>query len=149
MWGAPSAWTPVSKTCPGRPVRVRQWERILLPAFISGSTEEEEFIVATREELRSELMHMCKVLTQGEHTTLWNSSTGAAFDLAHWPSLASVRQDLLERLKFHLYRLLRGQNRVYSEATQPENEPQENLADLKDRLIRLERKIDQLLPPSG
>ena len=147
MWGAPSAWTPVpGKTCPGRPVRVRQWERVLLPAFVSGITEE-EFIVATREELRSELMHMCKVLTQGEHTSLWNSQTGSAFDLAHWPSLASVRGDLLERVKLHLYRLLKGQNSAYSEVTQPDNEPQENLADLKDRLIRLERKIDQLLPP--
>jgi N-acetylmuramoyl-L-alanine amidase len=35
MWGAPSPWTPVAgKTCPGRPVRVRQWEQILLPAFL-------------------------------------------------------------------------------------------------------------------
>ena len=30
---------------------------LLLPAFINGTTEEES-IVATREELRSELMHM-------------------------------------------------------------------------------------------
>jgi hypothetical protein len=149
MWGAPSPWTPVAgKTCPGRPVRVRQWEQILLPAFINGTTEE-EFIVASREELRSELMHMCKVLTQGEHTSLWNSQTGSAFDLAHWPSLASLRLDLLERLRLHLYRLLKGQNSVYSEATQPDNEPQENLADLKERLVRLERKIDQLLAPPG
>jgi hypothetical protein len=149
MWGAPSAWTPVAgKTCPGKPVRVRQWEQILLPAFISGTTEE-EFIVATREELRSELMHMCKVLTQGEHTSLWNARTGAQFDLAHWPSLASLRQDLFERLKQHLYRLLKGQNSAYNEATQPDNEPQENLADLKDRLVRLEAKIDQLLLPPG
>jgi N-acetylmuramoyl-L-alanine amidase/LAGLIDADG-like domain len=135
-------------TCPGRPVRVRQWEQLLVPAFISGTTKE-EFIVATREELRSELMHMCKVLTQGEHTSLWNARTGAAFDLAKWPSLAAVRRDLFERLEVHLYRLLRGQNSVYSEATQPDNEPQENLADLKDRLVRLEAKIDQLLPPPG
>ena len=42
-----------------------------------------------------------------------------------------------------------GQNSAYNEATQPGNEPQENLADLKDRLVRLEAKIDQLLPPSG
>jgi hypothetical protein len=52
-------------------------------------------------------------------------------------------------LKLHLYRLLKGQNSAYSEATQPDNEPQENLADLKERLERLERKIDQLLPPPG
>jgi hypothetical protein len=150
MWGAPSPWTPVAgKTCPGKPVRVRQWEQILVPAFISSTTSEEEFILATREELRSELMHMCKVLIQGEHTGLWNTQTGSAFDLANWPSLASVRLDLLDRLKLHLYRLLKGQNSVYSTITQQDNEPQENLADLKDRLVRLERKIDQLLPPPG
>jgi hypothetical protein len=89
------------------------------------------------------------VLTQGEHTSLWNARTGAQFDLAHWPSLASLRQDLFERLKQHLYRLLKGQNSAYNEATQPDNEPQENLADLKDRLVRLEAKIDQLLLPPG
>src|SRR5829696_5383732 len=33
--GAPSCWTPVpGKTCPGRPVRVDQWRRIVLPAFL-------------------------------------------------------------------------------------------------------------------
>jgi N-acetylmuramoyl-L-alanine amidase len=45
MWGAPSAWTPVAgKTCPGKPVRVRQWEQILLPAFLSpgGAIEEDD-----------------------------------------------------------------------------------------------------------
>ena len=52
-------------------------------------------------------------------------------------------------MRLHLYRLLRGQNSVYNEATQPANEPQENLADLKDRLVRLEAKIDQLLSPPG
>jgi hypothetical protein len=41
--GAPSCWTPVpGKTCPGKPVRVEQWNRILLPAFISGTTPEDD-----------------------------------------------------------------------------------------------------------
>ena len=37
LHGAPSCWTPVAKTCPGRPVRFRQWEDVLLPAFLEGT----------------------------------------------------------------------------------------------------------------
>ena len=37
MFGAPSAWTPVSKTCPGV-VRIRQFNRTVLPAIVAGST---------------------------------------------------------------------------------------------------------------
>jgi hypothetical protein len=36
LFGAPSAWTPVAKSCPGA-VRKRQWREVLLPAFISGT----------------------------------------------------------------------------------------------------------------
>jgi N-acetylmuramoyl-L-alanine amidase len=37
IWGAPSCYTPsAGKTCPGKPVRVNQWNNILLPAFLSG-----------------------------------------------------------------------------------------------------------------
>lgn len=32
MWGAPSAWTPVSKTCPG-PDRIKQFNKVLVPWF--------------------------------------------------------------------------------------------------------------------
>jgi len=33
---------PTHNTCPGRPVRVRQWEQILLPAFLNPSREEDD-----------------------------------------------------------------------------------------------------------
>lgn len=36
MWGAPSAWTPYSKVCPG-PDRVRQFEQVLTPWFKAGA----------------------------------------------------------------------------------------------------------------
>lgn len=36
MFGAPSRWTPVAKTCPG-PRRIRQFEEIILPALVSGT----------------------------------------------------------------------------------------------------------------
>lgn len=33
MWGAPSAWTPVNKSCPGA-ARIRQFDEVLLPALL-------------------------------------------------------------------------------------------------------------------
>lgn len=36
MWGAPGAWTPVSKSCPG-PDRVRQFHEVLVPWFDAGA----------------------------------------------------------------------------------------------------------------
>lgn len=36
MFGAPSAWTPYNKVCPG-PDRVRQFEQVLVPWFKAGS----------------------------------------------------------------------------------------------------------------
>jgi flagellar capping protein FliD len=36
MWGAPSQWTPVSKTCPGV-IRIRQFNQTVLPAIVAGS----------------------------------------------------------------------------------------------------------------
>lgn len=38
MFGAPSPWTPVSKTCPGR-VRIQQFNDILLPRILTGEYE--------------------------------------------------------------------------------------------------------------
>jgi hypothetical protein len=41
--GAPSCFTPaVGKTCPGKPVRVNQWNAVLLPAFLNATPPEEE-----------------------------------------------------------------------------------------------------------
>jgi flagellar capping protein FliD len=37
MFGAPSEWTPVSKTCPGT-IRIRQFNQTVLPAIVAGST---------------------------------------------------------------------------------------------------------------
>ncbi|HEY1178468.1 MAG TPA: N-acetylmuramoyl-L-alanine amidase [Phytomonospora sp.] len=36
MWGAPSDWTPVSKTCPG-PNRVIQYDQVLVPWFATAA----------------------------------------------------------------------------------------------------------------
>jgi hypothetical protein len=41
MFGAPSHWTPVAKTCPG-PVRIDQLRRIVLPAIFAGQQLQED-----------------------------------------------------------------------------------------------------------
>ena len=57
--GAPSCWTPMAaKTCPGKPVRVAQWRRVLLPAFLAGedltmalTADDKDFIRAIRDSI--------------------------------------------------------------------------------------------------
>ena len=44
LHGAPSCWTPVSKTCPGR-ARIPQWTNTLLPAFLAGEGLEADMTV--------------------------------------------------------------------------------------------------------
>ncbi len=51
LFGAPSAWTPVAKSCPGA-VRKRQWRDVLLPAFLTGQQLQEDDM--TVDELRAE-----------------------------------------------------------------------------------------------
>jgi hypothetical protein len=50
LFGAPSAWTPVAKSCPGT-VRKRQWREVLLPAFLSGTIPEEDDLPYTEAQL--------------------------------------------------------------------------------------------------
>lgn len=57
MWGAPSAWTPVAKTCPGGE-RKKQFEQVLLPGIIKDGPvvidlkPKDWFDMATVDELR-------------------------------------------------------------------------------------------------
>lgn len=55
LFGAPSHWTPVAKSCPGR-ARIKQWNEILLPAFIAGRADLE----------RTGLMYVCKKGDKGD-----------------------------------------------------------------------------------
>jgi hypothetical protein len=50
LFGAPSAWTPVAKSCPGT-VRKRQWREVLLPAFLVGADLEEDDLPYTEAQL--------------------------------------------------------------------------------------------------
>lgn len=51
MWGAPSHWTPVAKTCPGA-ARIRQFEAVLgLALSMVREQEEDDVMALTKEEL--------------------------------------------------------------------------------------------------
>jgi hypothetical protein len=53
LHGAPSCWTPVAKSCPGV-IRKKQWDALLLPAFLRGPDNEQEWSdVATQAEIRA------------------------------------------------------------------------------------------------
>jgi hypothetical protein len=45
LFGAPSDWTPVAKTCPGA-IRIRQWHEQVLPAIQAGQVPEEDTVSA-------------------------------------------------------------------------------------------------------
>jgi hypothetical protein len=72
--GAPSCWTPIAKTCPGRPARVRQWQQILLPAFLHPEEDDfmalfnnvNEFKAAVRSVVREEVGKAYEALARGE-----------------------------------------------------------------------------------
>jgi hypothetical protein len=72
--GAPSCWTPIVKTCPGRPTRVRQWRQILLPAFLHPEEDDfmplfntrSEFEAMIRSVVREEVGKVYEALARGE-----------------------------------------------------------------------------------
>jgi len=148
LFGAPSAWTPVpGKTCPGRPVRVGQWERILLPAFIRAeeddvlNDDDRRFIASS---IHRQLQHFGMLMAAGRTGSLFNSGDLADFNFGEWVTNTELRDGVNERLALHLYRILKGQNSVYNEAVFPNEEPQENVKDLAARLEILQRAVDSI-----
>jgi len=120
LFGAPSAWTPArGKTCPGRPARVRQWERI-------------------------QLQHFGMLMAANRTGTVFNSADLAGFNFGEWVTNPELRDGLNERLALHLYRLLKGTNSVYNQTVFPADEPQENIKDLAGRLEVLQQTVDLL-----
>jgi LAGLIDADG-like domain len=65
---------PTHNTCPGVPVRVRQWRQVLLPAFLHPEEDEfmalfdnlDEFKAAVRSAVREELSKVYEALARGE-----------------------------------------------------------------------------------
>jgi N-acetylmuramoyl-L-alanine amidase len=143
MFGAPSPWTPASKTCPGKPVRVRQWNNELLPAFL-GAEEDDVLNDDDRRWIHAQLQHFGMLLAAGRTGTVFNSADLREFHFPEWLTAPEVREDLLQRMTEVLYRLLKGQNSVFNSAVFPDDEPQENIRDLAARLEVLQRSVDQL-----
>jgi hypothetical protein len=148
MFGAPSPWTPASKTCPGKPVRVHQWNNELLPAFL-GAEEDDVLNDDDRRWIHAQLQHFGMLLAAGRTGTVFNSADLREFHFPEWLTAPEVREDLLQRMTEVLYRLLKGQNSVFNSAVFPDDEPQENIRDLAARLEVLQRSVDQLQAQLG
>lgn len=54
MWGAPSRWTPVAKTCPGR-VRVDQFNNLIVPRLAGGAIHQEDDMTPDQEALLKDI----------------------------------------------------------------------------------------------
>jgi hypothetical protein len=144
MWGAPSAWTPVAgKTCPGRPVRVAQWEDELLPTFLRAE-EDDVLNDDDRRWVHAQLQHFGMLLMAGRTGTVFNASDLREFHFPQWRSNPELRDQILERMTLVVYRLLKGQNSVFNDNVFPDDEPQENIRDLAARLEELQRSVDEL-----
>lgn len=150
MFGAPSPWTPASKTCPGRPVRVGQWQRELLPAFLRAEPEEDDVLNDDdREWIHAQLQHFGMLLMAGQTGSVFNSTDLREFHFQRWLTNPEVREHVLDRMTQVLYRVLKGQNSAFNENTFPDNEPQENIRDLAARLEVLQRSVDDLRTQLG
>jgi N-acetylmuramoyl-L-alanine amidase len=86
---------PTHNTCPGRPVRVRQWRQTLLPAFLHP---EEELTMAARDEILEAIHNMSRLIRVGDRT-------GGPADTHDFSSLEGIGRQLdeLERLTRLLY----------------------------------------------
>ncbi|HKE98848.1 MAG TPA: peptidoglycan recognition family protein [Actinomycetes bacterium] len=71
MWGAPSQWTPVAKTCPG-PVRIRQFTHTVLPRLRQRPMEDEDVALdqgdkdAIRKIVDQEVNEVYRLIARGE-----------------------------------------------------------------------------------
>jgi len=134
---------PTHNTCPGRPVRVAQWENDLLPAFLRAE-EDDVLNDEDRSWIHAQLQHFGMLLMAGRTGTVFNSSDLREFHFGQWQSNPEVRDQVLERMTQVVYRLLKGQNSVFNDNTFPDNEPQENIRALAARLEVLQRSVDEL-----
>jgi N-acetylmuramoyl-L-alanine amidase len=134
---------PTHNTCPGRPVRVAQWENELLPAFLRAE-EDDVLNDEDRSWIHAQLQHFGMLLMAGRTGTVFNSSDLREFHFGQWQSNPEVRDQVLERMTQVVYRLLKGQNSVFNDNTFPDDEPQENIRALAARLEVLQRSVDEL-----
>ena len=150
MWGAPSAWTPVAgKTCPGKPVRVRQWEQILLPAFLRQEVNDlgtfEGFSGNGRESFEAAVRHAVdRIMSQGLTGDADGAIRGWAKQLDDLHGPASNTADVGVRVRDQLRAGFGG---VHPGATGNQVRPSQ--AFIVATLLDIQAMLEQLLSQSA
>jgi hypothetical protein len=90
MFGAPSHWTPVAKTCPG-PVRIRQLRETVFPAIFAGRQLEGDLSMTDAQDIRNDIAKLSDDIVGYERR--------AADGNADTPGLAPSRKELLDATK--------------------------------------------------
>lgn len=94
MFGAPSHWTPVAKTCPG-PVRIQQLKQTVLPAIFAGK----ELDMAFTDEDKDFLRQIRDTITgEGDFTARINTISKVRGDLAGLPTAAEIAAAVIAAL---------------------------------------------------
>lgn len=68
LHGAPSCWTPVAKSCPGR-VRKVQWADILLPAFLNPEETDDMYDAEAEKRLKTYILETLRLGFAGSKET--------------------------------------------------------------------------------
>jgi N-acetylmuramoyl-L-alanine amidase/LAGLIDADG-like domain len=138
---------PTHNTCPGRPVRVRQWEQILLPAFLEQEGNDlgtfEGFSGNGRESFEAAVKHAVdRIMSQGLTGDADGAIRGWArqLDDLHGPSSNTDDVDVRVREQ-----LRAGFGGVHPGATGPQVRASQ--AFIVATLLDIQAKLDQLLPP--
>ena len=139
---------PTHNTCPGRPVRVRQWEQVLLPAFLGEESNDlgtfEGFSGNGRDSFETAVRRAVDVvMSQG----LTGSSSGAVrawakqLDDLHGPAANTADVDARVRDQ-----LRAGFGGVHPDAASNQVRPSQEW--LVATLLDIQSKLDQLLGPT-
>jgi hypothetical protein len=141
---------PTHNTCPGRPVRVRQWEEILLPAFLGKEGNDlgtfEGFSGRGRESFETAVRHAVdSVMSAGLTGDPDGAIRGWAKQLDELHGPAANTADVDTRVRDELRAGFGG---VHPDATGPQVRPSQ--AWLVDTLLDIQSKLDRLLgqPPT-
>jgi hypothetical protein len=144
---------PTHNTCPGRPVRVRQWEQILLPAFLGKEDNDlgtfEGFSGRGRESFETAVRHAVdSVMSAGLTGDPAGAIRGWAKQLDELHGPAANTADVDTRVRDELRAGFGG---VHPDPPGPQVRPSQ--AWLVDTLLDIQSKLDRLLsqppPPPG
>ena len=138
---------PTHNTCPGRPVRVRQWEQILLPAFLEQEVNDlgtfEGFSGNGRESFEAAVRHAVdRIMSQGLTGDPDGAIRGWARQLDDLHGPASNTDDVDARVR---EQLRAGFGGVHPGATGPQVRASQ--AFIVATLLDIQAKLDQLLVP--